>query len=145
MFSELVDIVSEAEEQNINFLKKSYEKIQNTSDWKRVLAIKGVETNLAKLRQDNYIRPDYSNVQLQKMSENAGRDLTAVYDSSGYLSKLMLTAYELDELFHDTLREIFDIDIATGFSKDGRLLYHSGPVKGEERARAKAESDYSDR
>ncbi len=63
------------------------------------------------------------------MSVNAGKDLTTVYDTSGYLSKLLLTAYELDEVFHDTLRDIFEIDVSTGKSPDGSILYHAGPIQ----------------
>ncbi len=130
MFNELMKIIKTAEEANTAFLKKNYKSIEKTQDWRDILGIKGSPEDLGKLRQDNYIRPEYTMEQLQKMSRNAGRDLTAVYDTSGYLSKLMLTAYELDELFHDTLREVFQIDISTGRSRNGKLFYSAGPVKG---------------
>ncbi len=124
MFGELLKLVKKAEEDNATFLKKHYQTIEDSRDWKDLVAKETTKADLSSLRQDNFVKPDYSMAQLQKMSENAGRDLTAVYDTSGYLSKLMLTAYALDEIFHDTLREIFDIDIATGRSKDGKMLYH---------------------
>ncbi len=138
-------IVGKAEGANAEFLKRHYKEIENTQDWKSILEIQSAKTTMDRLRQDNHVRPDYTLAQLQKMSANAGTDLTALYDTSGYLSKLMLTAYELDDVFHDTLREVFDIDVATGRSSDGTILYFPGPVKGEDRAKAKAQSDYSDR
>ncbi len=79
------------------------------------------------------------------MSVTAGKDLNAVYDTSGYLSKLILTAYALDDLFHETLRDIYKIDITTGKSADGSIVYGAGPVKAEERVKAKAQSDYASR
>ncbi len=92
-----------------------------------------------------HIKVDYTAQQLKKMSVNAGRDLTAVYDTSGYLSKLMLTAYELDEIFHDTLRDVFEIDLTTGSNPSGTTFYHPGPVKQEDRVKAKAQTDYANR
>ncbi len=137
--------MEKANESNKKFLKKNYKAIENSEAWKNVLSEKADAPGIEKLRQDNHIRPDYDTEQLQKMSVTAGRDLTAIYDTSGYLSKLMLTAYELDDLFHDTMREIFEIDPTSGRSKDGKVSYGAGPVKAEERVKAKAQSDYADR
>ncbi len=144
-FNDLLGIVEKAEGSNQKYLKTNYKAIENTQGWKNVLSEKADAPGIEKLRQDNHIRPDYDAEQLQKMSVAAGRDLTAIYDTSGYLSKLLLTAYELDDLFHETMREIFQIDPSSGRSKDGKVTYGAGPVKAEERVRAKAQSDYADR
>ena len=64
------------------------------------------------------------------------------YDVHGYLSKLVLVAHSLNEHFHKTMREVFDIDDKQRNKKQG-VIYSEGPVKRLARSQAKAETDYS--
>ncbi len=150
LFHLLLDICSSSLEYNRKALKSQMDKVKltNPKGW-------DVLYNYEELRND--VRQD--KVVEEKTHENLMRypirldyglkelnnvQMEGFYDTTCYLGKLKITAHQLNETFHKDMREIFQIDPKTGWSKDKKMVYRSGPIKDIVRCKAKAENDYAE-
>ena len=103
------------------------------------------------LRQDNENILKYPNkvsddININKLKQSK---LVNFYDSTIYLSNLIITANSLNSIFHDTMRNVMLKDINDNESDSNSNIlnyeYKEGPLKDISRCQAKSESDYSDR
>ncbi len=70
-------------------------------------------------------------------------DIADVYNTTSHLGNLSIVAHAINERFHEAVRSIYGIDGTTNISKDGKIVYRSGPIKDMVRCKAKTEDDYS--
>eukprot|EP01084_Bolivina_argentea_P179477 310134_1 len=90
------------------------------------------------------ILPLFNDDQLTKLNEKVKEfNCHHHYDVHGYLSKLVLIAHSLNEKFHQTMREIFEIDPINSQNFSHGVIYSAGPVKRLVRSQSKAETDYA--
>eukprot|EP01084_Bolivina_argentea_P265318 449688_1 len=153
LFFELLNIVNDGLEDVVNTkLRQPFLQIaqKTPDDWKELCSY-DTETILeSKCRQDsipNGMKPDYSVAELtQYVPGSTTFNAHKHYDINEYLSKLLLTAHTVDKEFHESIKQIFDIDLETDKSKITELNdmeYQRGPVKLINRMKAKAETDYA--
>ncbi len=118
--------------------------------WKRMVTYKEINID-ANVRQDSIIdektnenlvkfplRPSFRENELRKLG------VLETYDTTAHLAHLSVVAHAINEKFHGAVRSIFEIDEATGVSKNGKLSYRAGPLKDLGRCKSKTEDDYFD-
>eukprot|EP01084_Bolivina_argentea_P016678 31177_1 len=151
LFYELLDIVCVESTNQSNWLKTPMNDIEkhNPSEWGELMTFNMKSTYKLNCRQDiipNGIKPQYTHDELTKKARPSSNfNVHHHYDVYEYLSKLVLTAHMVDDDFHNSIMNIFDINKKTRrCNNDEGIMYQRGPIKLLERARAKAENDYAD-
>ena len=141
-----LNVIEKELEKQRELIKKSIlkEKQEFSKNWNEL-----VNTTYAELNGDAAKRfPmawDKSVTQILELEYNRkelpfdnvnGFDGSYEYDHNGYLTKLLLTAHQIDPMFHQTLKKIFS---ENGIS----CSYTPAPPKTKARCQRKAELDYS--
>eukprot|EP01084_Bolivina_argentea_P142410 250191_1 len=120
---------------------------KNISEWNKLISY-DIKTNYAyeNVRQDVVARGLKSEYTMEHLTQNVAISATfnplTHYDLSQYLTKLVLICHEVDDLFHDHMKKIFNINKETKDNKKLGVVYMRGPVKKYERCYAKCQSDY---
>eukprot|EP00485_Elphidium_margaritaceum_P019481 CAMPEP_0202727068 /NCGR_PEP_ID=MMETSP1385-20130828/184932_1 /ASSEMBLY_ACC=CAM_ASM_000861 /TAXON_ID=933848 /ORGANISM="Elphidium margaritaceum" /LENGTH=1095 /DNA_ID=CAMNT_0049393303 /DNA_START=63 /DNA_END=3350 /DNA_ORIENTATION=- len=153
LFYELLKMVEKkAEAQIQDMLIPMMNKVEEEAKdaWQQLISW-DIETTLENnCRQDMVkqgVTPDYSKAELSKRATTSATfNVVRHYDYNEYLSKLVSHAHMVDDSFHKSVQQIFDIDPESGMYVDpdtkGVIRYMRGPVKLLSRCKAKAETDY---
>jgi len=170
LYYELLKIVSNESKAQLDKLAANLNvfAVQWPNDWSR-LTKWNLPDQYERVRQDvvpNGIVSTFTHGQLSE-SSNALFNSPRFYDHNQYLSQLVLVAQMVDDSFHESVQQIFQINKLTNvgginFAEkaqfepvayddqkqekkhgDGVILYTRGPVKLMERAKYKAENDYA--
>eukprot|EP01084_Bolivina_argentea_P016679 31179_1 len=149
LFYELLDIVCVESTNQSNWLKTPMNDIEkhNPSEWGELMTFNMKSTYKLNCRQDiipNGIKPQYTHDELTKKARPSSNfNVHHHYDVYEYLSKLVLTAHMVDDDFHNSIMNIFDINKKTRrCNNDEGIMYQRGPIKLLERCKAKTETDY---
>eukprot|EP01084_Bolivina_argentea_P283043 484653_1 len=152
MYSLLLLIVNRESKNQLNKLESDLNILanKNLTDWDiltKWIAEKD-ENNEIQPRQNlvpNCIEPKYTHSQLIQLTGSSKFSATKFYDYYQYLPQLVLLAEFVDDPFQHSVQKIFNIDKNTksAIQNGGEIRYMRGPVKLIERARNKAENDYS--
>ena len=166
LYYELLDIVNKESQNQLNTLEKNINALANEhkEDWNKLIKWDLLD-QYPHVRQDVIPNGIVSQYTYNQLSESSGATFNSpkFYDHHQYLSQLVLLAQIVDEDFHRSVQDMFNIDKVTreaiiSFDDhfegeesktkekygDGKLKYARGPVKLIQRARAKAQNDYID-
>eukprot|EP01084_Bolivina_argentea_P018482 34412_1 len=169
LYYELLDLVSKEANAQLKQLEDDLNVLanENINDWNKLTKWDNIESEhetVEKVRQDTIPNGIVSRFTYNQLSETSGATFNSpkFYDYNQYLSQLVLLGQIVDDEFHDSLVKMFNIDRVThegiirtdmygkeetkmdSNSGDNKVKYQRGPVKLLERARSKAQNDYSD-
>lgn len=140
-FSDL-GAVRQLEIKTRNFVLKHNKDLYHKYKKSKLVNTQRTKNTVAKridLMSENGISVDYDKNELP-LDNGDGFDGQKEYSYNGYLSKLLITAYQVNPIFESKCREILSQ------SKLGvKCEYKAAPVKLKERCKLKAELDYSNR
>eukprot|EP01083_Nonionella_stella_P254101 873623_1 len=156
------DLLNIVNKKSNSLLSKLDRKLKHSDHWDELLTCDMSDQDIqqdVQPRQDqimNGIQSKFTKTEVLKHGGSSSTFNSAKhYDQEVYLPELISLAHSVDDVFHDSVRNIFAVDKVTniGFvetdsdEKDDRneqsVIYKRGPVKLTERARAKADGDYN--
>eukprot|EP01083_Nonionella_stella_P110064 321828_1 len=154
LYYELLKFVEGKASVQLSELKQSLDILsnKNENEWQNLISW-DIPDQSKEVRQDqvpNGIVSKFTHKELSEQgSSSASFNGIRFYDYHEYLPQLVLLAHILDDSFQKSMQNVFDIDRYTNIGKinsdgDGVVQYVRGPVKRIERAKDKAQNDYSD-
>eukprot|EP01084_Bolivina_argentea_P070308 127823_1 len=166
LYYELLVLVDIEAQNQLNQLEKDLNTLSNkhTTDWDKLIKW-NIPDQYPIVRQDVIPNGIVSQYTYNQLSESSGATFNSpkFYDYNQYLSQLVLLSQIVDEDFQKSVQDMFNIDKVTNegiisFDNDfegeeiktkekvgdGKINYVRGPVKLMERAKYKAQNDYSD-
>ena len=166
MYHKLVEISDKNLAVQVDFLKNSIDKIMDNKEnkeereaFEKMIDVKekmicdpvigvrqdtavDIETGEELLKFPNntaYDRQTLQKIQLS-MPSNSNFNVLDHFDANSYLGTLIVTAYSLNPMFHETMKNIFGLTDNEIKNDKLKVIYGQGPVKTIERAQAKAET-----
>merc|ERR1712228_793899 len=148
LYYELLKLVNVEAMNQINNLKANLMKMasEQKDEWMELIKW-NIPNEYETARQDIIVNGIASRYTFDQLSTSSGTTFNSpqFYDYNQYLSQLVLLAQIVDEEFQESVQAIYGIDKVSnkGEVEDGNVEYMRGPVKLMDRARSKAQNDYS--
>merc|ERR1712228_885588 len=148
LYYELLKLVNVEAMNQINNLDENMMKMasEQKDEWNELVEWK-IPNEYDSARQDMIVNGIASRYTFDQLSKSSGTTFNSpqFYDYNQYLSQLVLLAQIVDEEFQESVQKIYGIDKVSnkGEVEDGNVEYMRGPVKLMDRARSKAQNDYS--